>query len=251
MAPDEAPRLPDFIIGGAMKSGTTSLHHMLNAQPGVFIPDAEIFFFDVDDFEQHPDFFTDRSGRWISHDFGADGAGYLDAYASRFGLAPDGALIGEDSTTYLASRRAPERIARMLPAVRMIFVLRDPASRTYSHYWHLMRTGRATASFETMLRHQPGTMIQRSLYREQVARYLAVLPREQIHVVAFERLVSEPMGVLAEVGRFLGLTEVQEVPTDAVHRNRAQVPRVLALQRLANRIRGGRTGPLLVARSST
>jgi hypothetical protein len=130
----------------------------------------------------------------------------------------------------------------MLPAVRMIFVLRDPASRTYSHYWHLMRTGRATGSFEWMLRRRPGTLIQRSLYREQLERYLARFPRDQLHVVAFERLVTEPMTALADVGRFLGRAEIHEVPPDALHRNRAQVPRVPALQRLVNRMRRGRSG---------
>lgn len=241
MAP-AARRLPDFIIGGAMKSGTSSLHHMLAAQPNVFMPEEELFFFDIDDFGQHPEFFRDASGGWVHRAFGADGAEYLDAYLARFAQAPASALLGEDSTTYLASRRAAERIARLLPAVRMIFLLRDPASRTHSQYWHLVRTGRATGTFEWMLRYEPGTLLQRSLYRAQLARYMELLPREQIHVVAFERLVSEPMTILAEVGRFLGLRDVQPAPAQTRHRNRAQVPRIPALQRLLNRFTPQRSG---------
>lgn len=245
MPPSGGARLPDFIIGGAMKSGTTTIHYMLASQPDVFIPDDELFFFDIDDYEQHPEFFVGPNGSWASRDFGSEGAAYREAYEAHFRAASANDLIGEDSTTYLASRLAPERIARMLPRIRMIFVLRDPATRTYSHYWHLMRTGRAIGSFEWMLRHQQGTLIQRSLYREQLARYRSVLPRDQLHVLAFEKLIAEPMETLNEVARFLGRGQLRAVPADAMHRNQAQIPRWPGLQRVVNRLARDRTGGTL------
>ena len=52
----EPELLPDFIIGGAMKSGTTTLHNILNAHPRIFIPDGEVHFFDMDNVSQHSDF---------------------------------------------------------------------------------------------------------------------------------------------------------------------------------------------------
>jgi hypothetical protein len=242
MAPDEAPRLPDFIIGGAMKSGTTSLHHMLSAQPGVFIPEPEIFFFDIDDFEQHAEFFVTRGGEWVSQDYEARHEEYLAWYGRFFAGAPPDAMIGEDSTTYLAAREAAARIRALLPQVRMIFLLRDPASRTYSHYWHLVRSGRVTLNFEETLRHEPHTLVQRSVYRPLVQRYLDRFPREQLHFVAFERFVREPMQTLRAVASFLGLPEPAEVPATDRHRNRAQVPRVLSLQLAMNRFLRKRTG---------
>jgi hypothetical protein len=242
MAPDDAPRLPDFIIGGAMKSGTTSLHHMLNAQPGVFIPEPEIFFFDIDDFEQHSEFFVTRGGEWVSQDYEARKEEYLAWYARFFASAPPGAMIGEDSTTYLAASRAPARIRELLPDVRMIFLLRDPASRTYSHYWHLVRSGRVTLNFEDTLRHEPHTLVQRSVYRPQAQRYLDRFPREQLHFIAFERFVREPMPTLHAVATFLGLPEPADVSPTERHRNRAQVPRVLSLQLAMNRFLRRRTG---------
>lgn len=130
-------RLPDFIIAGAMKAGTTSLHHILKHHKHVFLPEDEIFFFDLDDIQQHPDFFMDARGKWIFHDYERHYQDYLEWYSSFFESADDGQVIGDDSTTYMASRKAPQRIARLLPDVKLIFMLRDPVVRAYSHYWHL------------------------------------------------------------------------------------------------------------------
>jgi hypothetical protein len=242
----EAPRLPDFIIGGAMKCGTSTLHQMLGELPGVFIPDPEIYFFSIDDIEQHPEFFAAADGGWEDRDYDASHADYLAWYASFFTAAPSDAVLGEDSTSYLHSARCAERIRATLPEVRLIFLLRDPAARTYSHYWHLVRTGRATEDFEGTLRHAPGTLFQRSKYREQVARYLDTFPREQLMFAPFEDLVVEPHAVLREAIDFIGLQTPDQLPR-AAHRNPARVPRSITLQlwrnrlfrdRVANRFRG-------------
>jgi hypothetical protein len=242
----EAPRLPDFIIGGAMKCGTSTLHQMLGELPGVFIPDPEIYLFSIDDIEQHPEFFVAADGGWEERDFDARRADYMAWYASFFAAAPPDAVLGEDSTSYLHSARCAMRIRATLPDVRLIFLLRDPAARTYSHYWHLVRTGRATEDFEGTLRHAPGTLFQRSHYREQVAGYLDTFPREQLMFALFEDLVVEPHAMLREAIDFIGLQTPDQLPT-AAHRNPARVPRSIQLQlwrnrlfrdRVANRFRG-------------
>jgi hypothetical protein len=231
----QSPRLPDFIIGGAMKCGTSTLHQMLGELPDVFIPDAEIYFFSIDDIEQHPEFFLAADGTWVDRDFDARHAEYLAWYASFFAAAPPHAKLGEDSTSYLHSARCASRIRATLPDVRLIFLLRDPAARTYSHYWHLVRTGRATEAFEGTLRHSPGTLFQRSHYREQVTRYLDVFPREQLMFALFEDLVADPQAVLRDAIRFIGLQPPGMLP-GAAHRNPARVPRSIRLQLLRNRL---------------
>jgi hypothetical protein len=128
----------------------------------------------------------------------------------------------------------------MLPAVKMIFLLRDPASRTYSHYWHLVRSGRAVLGFDDSLRRQPSTLVQRSLYLPQVERYLDAFPTEQLCFIAFEELVREPMATLRRVTAFLGLPEPDDVPSAARHRNQAQIPRSVRLQLAMNRLVGRR-----------
>jgi hypothetical protein len=239
-------RLPDFIIGGAMKSGTSTLHQMLGELPGVFIPDPEIYFFSIDDIEQHPEFFVAGDGGWQNRDFDANRDEYLAWYASFFAGAPASGMIGEDSTSYLHSARCATRIRALLPHVKLVFLLRDPAARTYSHYWHLVRTGRATESFEATLRHAPGTLFQRSRYREQLERYLACFPVERVKVILFEDLVERPQNIVREVIDFIGLPQPDRLPAVA-HRNPARVPRSITAQlwrnrlfrdRVANRFRG-------------
>ena len=107
------------------------MHHILNHHDNVFIPGREIYFFDIDDVQQHPDFFMDDRGKWIFHDYEHHCKDYLEWYSSFFQNAADGQVIGEDSTTYMASSKAPPRIARLLPNVKLIFMLRDPVSRAY------------------------------------------------------------------------------------------------------------------------
>ena len=228
-------RLPNFIIGGAMKCGTSTLHQMLADLPDVFIPEPEIYFFSIDDIEQHPEFFVGRRGSWQDRDFDQDQDEYLDWYTSFFGAAPDGATIGEDSTSYLHSKRCAARIRALLPDVRMVFLLRDPAARTYSHYWHLVRTGRATEDFEGTLRHAPGTLFQRSRYREQLAVYADAFPADQLKVVIFEDLVERPDDVVRGVIEFIGLPQPAELPAVA-HRNPARVPRSITAQLWRNRL---------------
>lgn len=239
-------RLPDFIIGGAMKCGTSTLHQMLGDLPGVFIPDPEIYFFSIDDVEQHPEFFVGPDGAWVERDFDRHREAYLAWYRDFFAAAPPASLIGEDSTSYLASARCARRIRALLPDVKLVFLLRDPAARTYSHYWHLLRTGRATEDFEGTLRHAPGTLYQRSQYRDQAERYLRTFPREQVKFVLFEELVARPAEVLRDVIGFIGLAQPEMTPSVA-HRNPARVPRSVRAQiwrnrlfrdRVANRFRG-------------
>jgi hypothetical protein len=187
-------QFPDFIIVGAMKSGTTSLHNILASHPDIYIPQREIHFFDIDDITQHPDFFFFSDGKWYYPDLEKNSEKYLEWYGSFFSNAKVTQKIGEDSTTYLASNKAPARIVNLLPKVKIIIMLRDPASRTYSHYWHLVRTGRGIHTFEDSLRIMPGTLIQRSLYKDQIQRYLGYFPQENIHFILFEEFIQEING---------------------------------------------------------
>ena len=203
-------RVPDFIIIGAAKCGTTSLHHILVQHEQVFIPDREVYFFDVDDFEQHTDFFT-HGGQFSFHDFDRDFETYADWYQDFFRDARPGQLIGEDSTTYLASERAPARIARLLPNVRLVAMLRDPVARAYSHYWHNVRAGYATHTFEKTLRYNTGNLLRRGYYFEQLERYRPLLDSGQLLVLFFEDFVADTDGTIERVCAHIGLPEAPEL----------------------------------------
>ena len=236
--PSSAPpsRLPDFIIGGAMKAGTTSLHHALAHHPEVFIPERELHFFCLDDIAEHPDYMGPVDGEWIRHDFDRDFEAYFTWYRSFFDAAGPTRVIGERSTVYLASSKAPERIARLLPDVKLVFVLRDPVQRTYSHYWHRVRSGEVVAGFEQTLRYAPHTLLTRSLYKRQLEAYLQRFPRENIEVLVFEELVRDVQGAVDRVVHFLGLRGSVDVSTLDTRRHVGSAPRFPRLAFLQNRL---------------
>jgi hypothetical protein len=221
--------LPDFVIGGAMKAGTTFLHRVLVQHPHVFIPDGEVHFFCIDDTIQHPDF-------WRVHDYDRDFGRNIEWYRSLFESASSSQLLGEDSTTYLPSQKAPERIQAVRPDVKLIFLLRDPVARTYSHYWHRVKTGRAVHHFEQELELGTSNLYLRSYYKSQLERYFDLFAKGQIKVIISERLFESPQEVLNSVYAFLGIDSMEFEDPDT---NSSPMPRSLFVQLLLNYAESG------------
>jgi Sulfotransferase family len=227
-------RLPDFIIVGAMKAGTSSLHHILNRHDEIFMAGREIYFFDMDDVQQHPDFFLDGEGQWRFEEYKEDCNEQLNYYKRFFQHSTDVHVIGERSTTYMAAARAPQRIADVLPDVKLIFMLRDPVTRAYSHYWHLVNTGRASHNFESMLLHSPGTILQRGCYKQQIERYQKLFREDQLKFIIFEEFIGNVQSCIDDLCRFLGLrTSIQTKLVDT-HRNVGTAPSIPSLVLRAN-----------------
>ena len=212
-----------------MRAGTTSLHHILDSHPGVFIPRPEIFFFDADDFEEHAEQSRRPDGTWWFRNFAAELELALPDYHAHFAPAAADQLIGEDSTTYLTAAQAPARIARLCPQAKIVISLRDPVARAWSHYWHLVRSGRAVLDFESTLISGRGTLLKRSTYPPALLRWREHLPAEQIHVLIFEEFVAQPQAHLDALCEFLGLPKSITHDTLAPatrHRHRAGSPGV-------------------------
>lgn len=177
--------LPTFLIIGAMKAGTTSLHQYLRAHPSVFMPE-----------DKEPQFFSEPE-RW------ARGASW---YSTLFEPAADFPVRGEASTGYTRFPRYPEapaRMASLLPDVRLVYLLRDPVERMRSHYRHGVILGREQRPVDEALLGRDG-YLDTSRYAMQLRRYLEHFPREQILVVFSEELRRSPMGTLGAVCRFVG-----------------------------------------------
>jgi hypothetical protein len=240
-------RLPDFLIVGAMKSGTSSLRHILSHHRQIFIPAREIFFFDIDDIEQHPDFFVRVGADRLVQDYDRNFREYVAWYTSFFNDATDGQIVGESSPTYMASRRAPTRIARLLPDAKLLFMLRDPVWRTYSHYWHHVETGRAIYDFERTLQFAPATLLQRSLYADQIRRYKQCVPDRNLHFILFEAFINDIPGTIARACAFLGLETTVDLAEIATHRNPSRYPRSVRLKLLSNRVFRERAGDRYIA----
>jgi hypothetical protein len=235
-APD-SKILPDFIIAGGMKCGTTTLHHILNRHPDIYIPEEEIHFFDMDDITEHPEFLYYNDGEWISPEINENYEKYWHWYNDFFLYSEDHQKIGEDSTGYLASRKAPKRIATQKKDIKIIILLRDPVYRTYSHYWHNVRAGRVCHSFENTLRYYPNTIIKRSLYKQQIQKFYDHIPQNLIKIIIFEEFVQDKRNVIKDLLKFLNLdTNKLEPRHFNIHSNKGKAPLSIKIQLFHNKI---------------
>ncbi|MEM7087563.1 MAG: sulfotransferase [Bacteroidota bacterium] len=228
--------LPNFIIGGAMKSGTSTMHAMLGQHPKIFIPDEEIGFFDIDNVIEHYDFnFFDRqTQQWTVQDMDKSPKALWDWYSSKFAEG-NGMLKGEDSTSYLTSKFAAQRISMQEEQIKLIFMLRHPSKRAYSNYHHLVRAGVVAHSFEDVLQFHPNLVLRRSLYLDQLEAYYKFIPKQNIKVIVFEDLIENPRSVLEDVCHFLGVAIEEFDPSVfEIHSNAGKFPRFSKPQLLKN-----------------
>ena len=235
-------KLPDFIICGAMKSSTTTLHAMLNQHPDIFIPEKEVHFFDYDNILQHPDFNTYENKNWFSlnikdNKINGNEKRVWQWYAQQFSVAHNNQIIGEDSTTYLASPLAAKRIALQTKPIKLIIMLRQPTLRAYSQYWHLVRSGRVGYDFETLLQLSPHTILNRSLYLQQIKSVLEFIPQAQVKFIIFEEFLKNKESVLKGVCNFIHV-DYNSLPAQALklHENASSYPKYYRLQLLKNRL---------------
>ncbi len=229
--------LPSFFIAGAMKSGTSTLFSVLESHPDIFMPkQKELFFFDRDDFSaHHADFFVEAPEQWEAFEWRKQKEHLLCNYENFFSSALPSQLCGEASTTYMVSRKAPRRIMESIPDAKIIFMLRDPVTRAYSAYWHLVRTGRAIYPFEKQIQFSPLVILNRGLYKEQIENYLKCFPKEQFYFCVFERFVKNVKLESEKICRFLGVDpEKLDYSSMGRHSNKARIPRFLGLQLILN-----------------
>ena len=194
---------PDFIIAGAPKCGTTSLHFILDQHPDIGLPQDEVNYFDADDPLNWPDLFFVRNGAldWRNPD--PDVFETATWYRNLFAPMADRTFLGEDSTEYLFSPAAPYRIRERLPDARIIFVLRDPVKRAYSQYWHEMKMMRATMSFERAITSMP-KIVGQSTYAPHLRHWHSVLGANRIHVMVFEDFLADRQAEMDKVADFIG-----------------------------------------------
>jgi hypothetical protein len=182
--------LPNLLVIGAMKCGTTALHRYLGEHPQISMAGAkEVNFFSGP--EQAP-----ASGPqtwWMTGQWHRG----LDWYASLFD--PAAPVRGESSPAYTSpdQTEAVGRIAATLPHARLLYVVRDPADRALSQYAHHRRDGAERRPVEEALLDPASQYVARSRYHERLAPYLEHFPLEQVHVVVQERLLHDRRRELA------------------------------------------------------
>jgi hypothetical protein len=206
--------LPNFIIVGAAKCGTTSLDRYLKQHPDIYMcPVKEPYFFS---------FMNEKPNFLGPHDTAVNNVIVSDirVYKSFFKDVQNQKAIGECSNSYLFFENTPPRIKKFIPDCRIIIILRDPIERTYSHYRQAVMIGHEELSFEEALekeheRKENGwrwhyQYIAQSMYYQQVKRYFDLFDRKQVFVGLFEDLKADPANFTKEILVFLGVDPIVE-----------------------------------------
>ncbi len=214
---DPSRQLPDFLVIGAQRAGTSSLYKYLEQHPDV-----------VASLRKETNYFNFRS---------ANGEGWYRAhFASRWRRALERRRRGreplsfEATSGYLFHPQAPARAAALVPEAKLVVLVRNPVDRAVSHYRHEVRAGTETLSFEEALDREPERLageaekmaadpryrshpwdrfayVARGRYAEQLERWRRVFPPDRFLVVKSEDLYEEPAKVYREILRFLDLPE--------------------------------------------
>lgn len=243
---NQRPTIPDFMIVGAAKSGTTSLYQNLNSHPDVLMATPK-----------EPLFFEDEYERGINY------------YRSRYFREYSGqSRVGEARVANLFLPFVPARIKQQLPDVKLIAILRNPVDRAYSHWWMKVCAGLERLSFDQAIDDnlqriesgidfsgESGEMLWRTriarnasarvdwrvyvdagYYARQLKRFFLLFPMDQIKILYFDDLVRYPKQVFAEIAAFLDL-DPRGLPTQFTRENAAFSPVSLPLLKLDRTLR--------------
>ncbi len=178
-------RLPHFVIIGAMKSATTTLHRQLSEQPGIFVCTPK-----------EPNFFSDDR----------EYARGLAWYAGLFADAPHTSLLGEASTHYTKLPTHPDSVPRIrqhLPEARWIYVMRQPVDRLVSHFIHEWSMGVYRCGIREAIDRYP-ELVDYGRYAMQLEPWFEAFGRDRVLPVFFDRLLAAPQAELERICTFIG-----------------------------------------------
>jgi hypothetical protein len=221
--------LPNFIIAGAEKSGTSSLVFYLSEHDSIYIPSVkEIYFFNNEEnFKRGVEWYE----KWFS------------------GWSGERA-VGECTPLYMYDPTCSGKIHRMFPEMKLIFILRNPIDRAYSNYWHQIRGGKEFHTFEKSLEkkrkpigktkfyNRPYAYLDKGCYYLQLRRFTEKFTRDQMYVVIFDDLIDYPQKVLDKICSFLEVEPKKDYKSINVIKNKTSLPKSKYLQYAARKLFG-------------
>lgn len=201
-------RLPDVVVIGGMKCGTTAMHHYLDTHPDIrMAPEKELNFF----FGEEP---GGTGNRWRG----------LQWYTAR--LTAEEPVVGESSPGYTSPDHpwVAARMAAAVPDVRLIYLVRDPLQRALSQYAHHVRDGAERRPVAQALLDPDSQYVPRSRFHGRLVPFLEVFPPEQLLVLRQEDLWAHRAAVLRRTFSFVGVDPDHRSPGHAVAHNRRHRP---------------------------
>lgn len=203
-------RMPNFLIVGAAKSGTTALYHYLSQHPEIFLsPIKETNFFA-------------QKGKKVDYKGPKDNiSGHkstiteISDYQNQFSAVNNEKAVGEICPSYLYSEDASRNIKEHIPEVKIIVILREPVARAFSAWVHLTRDDREYLTFKEALLEEESRInnnwaeiwhyLAKSRYYNQLKRYYDLFSKEQIKVFIYEKFKDNPIKVYSEICDFIGV----------------------------------------------
>jgi sulfotransferase family protein len=221
--------MPNFLIIGTMKSGTTALYYYLEQHPQIYMSPVK-----------EPNFFCSGGQEgWESKSVTR-----IQAYQHLFKDVSDEKAIGEASHCYLYEPQAVARIQQHLPDAKLVAILRNPVDRAYSHFLHMVRNGTEplTDFVQALQEEETGAYQNRSTqdyvgrgrYYGQLKRYFDTFDRKQLKIYLYEDLTNAPINTLQDTFRFLGVDD-SFVPDVSLRRNVSGYPRHKTLDKFLSR----------------
>jgi hypothetical protein len=225
-------RTLDFLVAGAARSGTTSLHSYLMQHPQIFLPGIKEPGFFV--FEGKHEKYVKGKFAFAIRDF--------NVYERLFKSAGPSQIIGEMSTPYLYQyQKSIAAIEKYFPdyrKIKIVILLRDPAARAFSQYMWRVRDGREPLNFEEAVNAERKRMVDgysfdyfyvdRGFYFNQVKAFLENF--DDVHIILFEEFKKDPKPVLKELCRFLDVDDQFEFRREQTQ-NESSAPRSRLLSR--------------------
>ncbi len=197
--------LPDFLIAGAMKAGTTTLYRDLLANPAIFFPE-------------------DKEVNALADPQVTTAAGRK-CYQWYYRTAQPHQLRGDASTSYTKRpcyEGVTQRAAAVLPgSTKVIYLVREPVSRIVSHYLHERAAGRIRCAIDEAV-HQHPPLLDYTRYAWQIEPWMEAFGAEQIRIVVFEEYVANRQAVVQSLCEFLGVKHHPPSIDDAAVYNRSK-----------------------------